>query len=44
MYVYRLIMGLNKAGFHAQRLAQAEEIILKIKNDMHMQVSFYIEI
>jgi hypothetical protein len=32
-------MGMNKVGVHAKKLAQATEIKIKIKNDIHMQVS-----
>jgi hypothetical protein len=32
-------MGMNKVGVHAKKLAQATEIKIKIKSDIHMQVS-----
>eukprot|EP00953_Heterococcus_sp_UTEX-ZZ885_P034887 18048-Heterococcus_DN1.PRE.2 len=31
-------MGMNKVGVHAKKLAQATEIKIKIKNDIHMQI------
>eukprot|EP00611_Tribonema_gayanum_P020086 TRINITY_DN3606_c0_g1_i2.p1 TRINITY_DN3606_c0_g1~~TRINITY_DN3606_c0_g1_i2.p1 ORF type:complete len:410 (-),score=100.93 TRINITY_DN3606_c0_g1_i2:668-1897(-) len=38
IYKMGCIMGLNKVGVHARKLAQAQEIIIKIKGDVHMQI------
>mmetsp|Transcript_10769 Transcript_10769/g.16061 ORF Transcript_10769/g.16061 Transcript_10769/m.16061 type:complete len:303 (+) Transcript_10769:115-1023(+) len=38
IYNMGVILSMNKLGAHARKVAQAREIILKIRNDVHMQI------